>query len=297
MKFVLNDFCKIKDINLKEVGGKAYNLMLLKAYKINVPKFFVVTARAFYNFLNFNNIDILAENKKKIKSLIKEGVYPEELKKEIFEALNIYQFNNMAIRSSACVEDSKDYSFAGQFETYLAVKQNSILTYIKQCWESMFDSKIITYMPNLNNFSMAVIVQEMIASEYSGVTFTVNPINRNNNEMIVEVIEGVGKLLVDGEAIPTMYIINKKNLSVNKHINGRQEEKLYVDLNNELTISKNNMPSLPVDQNILILLAKLCFKIETLINCPVDIEWTLSQDILYVLQARPITTINQFIKL
>lgn len=133
MKFIIKDIDKIEDVDFLDVGSKAYNLLLLKSYKINIPNFFVITSSAFVDFLKFNNIDILAEKKEKIKSLIESGSFPEKLMQEIYINFIDYQFKSVAIRSSACAEDSKKKSFAGQFETYLAVGQSSLLSCIKKC--------------------------------------------------------------------------------------------------------------------------------------------------------------------
>jgi len=127
-------------------------------------------------------------------------------------------------------------------------------------------------MPNLNNFSMAVIIQDRISATHSGVSFTANPVNGNREEMVIESIEGIGKLLVDGEVTPDMYIINKRNLSINKYTDGRQEKKLIMNPKGRLIIQEKYIKRLSIDRDIILALSKICLKIEKLYNYPVDIE-------------------------
>ena len=126
---------------------------------------------------------------------------------------NIDPNKKYAVRSSGTSEDLDNYSFAGQYESFLNVQGiDNIIKAIIDCYKSMFSEVTLTYLANhsipMEDLKMSVVIQEMIASEYSGIAFTVNPITGNDKEFLVEVAEGLGDNIVNGKVKPEQYLYN-----------------------------------------------------------------------------------------
>jgi len=302
----------LKDIKKKDivfVGGKAANLGELYS-KFLIPDGFCINVKFFDDFLQSTNIKnkILKLLKKldakkqdnvdnisnKIKNLITKQAIPNKLRILILE--NYMKLDGfVAVRSSAVAEDLKQASFAGQQASFLNVKGKYLVKYIKECWASFYNSRAIIYRER-NKFShapsMAVVIQKMINAKKSGVIFTVNPVNKNKNEMIIESIFGLGEAIVSGIVTPDHYAIEKKNLKIVKEIINEKKIAIFRANGKNKTIKldakKANLKTL--NFNELKQLAKEALKIEKYYKKPMDIEWAID-DKLYILQARPITTL------
>ena len=273
---------EIKEPKVSELGGKGYSLAVLMNHGFNVPKGFVITSETFFKFLKENNLmetiekltseineSNFQEKSKEIRNLILKGNISDEIISEIKKALKKLNAEYVSIRSSAVSEDSLKASFAGLHDTFLNVraKIEPVLENVKRCWASLFNDRAVIYrikkkIPHLEG--MAVIVQEMIPAEVSGVTFTVHL--TNENVLLIEYTSGTGELLVSGEIMPNSAIINRSSLEVNKND--------YDDL---------------LSDEILKEFAKIFLKIESVFGTPQDIEWCYYSSNLWILQSRPIT--------
>ena len=301
-----------KDVKKKDiafVGGKAANLGELY-YKFPIPNGFCITVKFFDDFLQSTNIKNkilelmkkLDVNKKnsvdnisnKIKNLIIKQVIPNELKILILE--NYSKLDGyVAVRSSAVAEDLEQASFAGQQASFLNVKGKDLIKYVKECWASFYNSRAIIYREK-NNFShapsMAVVIQKMVNAKKSGVIFTVNPVNKNKNEMIIESIFGLGEAIVSGIVTPDHYVIDKKTHSILKEI--INEKKLAIikenGKNQRIKLDKKRANAKSLNTKELNDLIKEGLLIEKYYKKPMDIEWSID-DKLYILQARSITTL------
>lgn len=244
-------------MNKKIVGGKAYNLDILTKNGINVPKWFVVNS-ADDNF----EID---ENK-------------------------LY-----AVRSSAVGEDGNQKSFAGQMESYLYVKPQEIKARIQDVIDSANSERIKFYREQNNisdNIKVGVIIQEMINSDVSGVVFSSNPITGKRNEIVISSVFGLGEGLVSGELNADTYTI--ENDKITKNI---IEKPYKIVFDKEKGIGtkriKNETPRAQTltDKQIKELVEKTK-EIVDIYGKPQDIEWAYEDGILYILQTRPITTLE-----
>ena len=202
----------------------------------------------------------------------------------------------MAVRSSAVSEDLEQASFAGQQATFLNVKgEKDLLKYIKECWASFYTARAIIYR-NRNKFNhepkMAVVIQKMIDAKKSGVVFTVNPVTKNRNEMVIESAFGLGESIVSGMVTPDNFLIDKlKQEIIKETINEKRIAIVKLNGKNKtlkLDSKKSNQKTL--NEKELNHLIKEALKIEKHYKKPMDIEWSID-DKLYILQARPITTI------
>ena len=242
----------------KTVGGKAYNLEILTKNGINVPKWCVVTS-ADDNF-----------------EVEKDKLY--------------------AVRSSAVGEDGSGNSFAGQMESYLYVKPEEIKSRIVDVINSANSDRIKFYREQngLKNeeIKVGVIIQEMINSDVSGVAFSSNPTTGNRNEIVISSVFGLGEGLVSGELNADTFSVKEneitKNIVEKPYKIAFDKEKGYGTKQ-----IKNNNPSIPslTDEQIKEI-AKEVKRIVKIYEKPQDIEWAYEGNKLYILQARPITTLE-----
>ena len=177
-----------------------------------------------------------------------------------------------AIRSSSNLEDGDKNSFAGQFDTYLNVGKKDIESKVNSCFNSINNSNVEIYLRENNiskdNLKIDVIIQKMVNSEISGVLFTSNP-NGLLNEVVITVGKGLGSGVVEDKVDTTTYYYNTTDNVY--YYEGK------VDLLNKDTIDK---------------LIEIQSKIKDIFGNYLDIEFAIENNEIYILQTRPITTIN-----
>ena len=128
----------------------------------------------------------------------------------------------MAVRSSACAEDSEAASYAGQQETYLGVQgSDEVLSRIRDCWASFFTERALFYRGqkgSLDDVGMAVVVQRMVAADVAGVLFTCDPVRRRRDRMVVEAVFGLGETAVSGRVTPDHYVLTRAGEVKKRHV-------------------------------------------------------------------------------
>ncbi len=201
----------------------------------------------------------------------------------------------VAVRSSACAEDSDTASYAGQQETYLYVRgADDVLARVRDCWASFFSERAIFYRErkgSLDDLGMAVVVQRMVRAEVAGVLFTCDPVHQRRDRMVVEAVLGLGEAAVSGQVTPDHYVL-KRDGTVKRAKVARQpfaivpvesggvEERELGDEGAEQKLDDAQLREL----------ARIGDDLERRLGGPQDIEWALEGGSLYVLQARPVTT-------
>lgn len=268
---------EISKKDLIEVGGKAASLGEMLKAGINVPPGFVVITKGFLEF---------------------HGKDPSpEFKKEILTAFKNLNAPLVAVRSSAIAEDSSASSWAGQLETFLNINEENLVDAIIKCWESLFSERAREYGKgqdlNPSQLKVAVIVQKMIQSEASGVIFTVNPVTKNENEIMIEAIFGLGELLVQGEVTPDNFLIDKNSLEIKGETTAKKEKMLVLSDagNKEVAIDEAKGMNPSISHGELMKLTELAIKAEEHFGSPQDIEWAIENGEIFLLQSRPITTL------
>ncbi len=309
------------DVDL--VGGKGANLGEMAQNHFPVPEGFIVSSHAYYTFLKKNNLvtkikhllqtvnfdrpDSLSQVSKHIKKYIIQGEMPEDLVKEIFQAYKtlggVLTDALVAVRSSATAEDLPTASFAGQQETYLNVKgEANVIQKIKEAWASLFNERAIFYRheQHFDHFriGIAIPVQKMVQSEKSGVMFTIDPITNDKTKVVIEAIYGLGELIVQGAVTPDHYEVTKKDLTITEKSFAYQSRMLKKSgtKNIEIKLSKNTGTKQKITDAQIRELAKLGQKVEKHYYFPQDIEWAIEKNKIYLVQTRPVTTINQNVK-
>lgn len=298
-----------KDIDENDiVGGKGANLAKMLQHGCNVPNGFVISANIFNSFLDENHIkediniliqdcDINDEKKteyisNQIISIIDKCNISDSIQDKIVDNYKLLNSKQVAIRSSATSEDGKSHAWAGQLDTFLNVEESNIIDAVKKCWCSIFSPRALFYRLKSNDVSdiaVAVVVQEMVQSEESGIAFSINPATNNKNEIVIEAVLGLGEAIVSGKVSPDTYIIDKnENIITNKEI---KQQRIKLVNSNWISIDDGDTQKLNDDK--IIELANTIKEIENLYGFSIDVEWGIQNDIIYILQCRPITTIKE----
>jgi pyruvate,water dikinase len=182
-------------------------------------------------------------------------------------------------------------------ESYLNTTEETLLQNVKLCWSSLFTPRAIFYRfekkLNEQKVSVAVVVQKMVQSEVSGITFTVHPVTEDYNQMVIEAGYGLGEAIVGGIITPDTYVINKTDLSLMDTNISKQEKKIVRGLNGteEIKVAGNDQEKQKIGNDKIVELAKICLEIEKHYGFPCDIEWAYKNNDFYIVQSRPITTL------
>jgi pyruvate, water dikinase len=309
----VNNFKKISMKDVGSAGGKGASLGEMTRAKIPVPPGFVVLANAFERFLKETDIDVeidamwdnldikntdnLDKNSETIQKLIEGEKFPKDLAKEILGEFNKLNTKYVAVRSSATAEDSKTDAWAGQLESYLYVTKKNLLENIQKCWASLFTPRALFYRVEKGlikkSVAVAVVVQKMANSDASGVCFTVHPVTRDTDQLIIEAGWGLGEAIVQGIITPDSYVIEKSTLNL-VDINVSNQEKQIVKgktLSEEKPVPAAKRDKQKLSEKQIKELAKICVGIEKHYGFPCDIEWAIEKGKFYITQSRPITTL------
>ena len=259
-------------------GGKANSLSTLFNNGFNVPNGFIIPASEIEQvFISFSqNAEMPVEEKRVFIDTCSSHFTPL-IEDSWSKVKNFFpEKTQVAVRSSINLEDGTLFSFAGQFTTVLNVIDfDGFATAILECITSTYNQVALAYCNNngidCNLLRVNLIVQEMVNPDHAGVCFTVNPLTGNEKEIMIESINGLGENLVQGTATPSSYKVNWYDPAITEV--------------NQIDVSSLEEPSI----NLIVAEA---LKIQQLYGYPVDIEWALKDDQLYILQARPMTAIR-----
>jgi rifampicin phosphotransferase len=241
------------------IGGKAYGLHEVQKILKNVPRWATLTTEFFAG-------QSLSDSFSSIQLARLE---------EVWNTISKQGTKAVAVRSSAADEDGLHLSFAGQMDSFLQIGGFAqFLQAIRDCWASLYGERAVAYRRQNGidpwKAKMAIIVQEMVPAEVSGVIFTANPINHRYDEMLITSAQGLGEAIVSGK------------IDTDTHVLGFKGEILRQEL---ITHSLN------AEQ--LKLLHSLARALEKKKQIPLDIEFSIAQGEIYFLQARPITSIKK----
>lgn len=314
-------------------GGKGANLGEMTKAGFPVPPGFVITADAYARFIKENNFekpvkDILKTSvgskkshnpevfqiaSRQIEKLLLTGKMPKEIENEIIEAYSKhgklwFRKPLVAVRSSATAEDLPDASFAGQQATFLNIQgDKELLVAVKECWASLFTPRAIFYREEkgFDHFKVkiAVVVQEMVQSEVSGIAFTNDPtgdigtsssLTSYKHKMVIEAVWGLGEYAVQGTVTPDRYELERHSLQVLKIDQHPQKVELLKIGNKtkEQKTPKNRQTRQKLSEEKVKELGRILQKIHAHYYFPQDVEWSFSKKKFYVIQVRPITTLQ-----
>jgi pyruvate,water dikinase len=289
-------------VQVGRAGGKGASLARMSALGLPVPEGFVVPADVLASVVDADALRAALPDHRRAQEIVAAARAPAEIA-EAYAALGDTQPASpagtcdppVAVRSSACAEDSETASYAGQQETYLYVRgAHAVLTRVRDCWASFFSERAIFYRRqkgSLDDLGMAVVVQRMVRAEVAGVLFTCDPVRRRRDRMVVEAVLGLGEAAVSGQVTPDHYILKRDGTVRKAQVaqqpfavvpveDGGVEERALGDEGGEQKLGEEHLREL----------AQIGDDLERRLGGPQDIEWALEDGAIYVLQARPVTT-------
>lgn len=281
---------------------------------IPVPDGFHVTTASYQTFVEMNHIqpkinkllDSIDSNNtsqledvsKQIGVLFHNGAMPQEVSDAIKTAYAGLGNISVAIRSSATAEDLPGASFAGQQDTYLNIQgENEVLAAVKRCWASLWTARAIAYRVKNDikqeTVALAVVVQKLAFSDASGVMFTLNPINGRRSEMIINAAWGLGEAVVSSLVTPDTIVMDKNaERMVSYEVANKEIMTVRTSSGTEeIPVPERLRKKRALTQDQVMKLTQLGEKIEKYYQMPMDVEWALEKDKLYIVQARPITVL------
>lgn len=312
-------FNQVDRHDIKLVGGKGANLGELLKTNAPVPNGFIVTATAYERSIKtsgaldrikgilFNlNADDPAQLEEKARACQAEILKIElddsltKTIKKYYRVLSDQKNPYVAVRSSATAEDLPEASFAGQQATFLNVRgEEKVIGAILQCWASLFEARAIFYRVKQNfdhtKVSIAVPVQLMVNSEVSGVMFTADPVSSDKNTIVIEAIYGLGELIVGGQVTPDHYEVDKQKYQLkSKTIVNQTKQLVKTKGRDKITyVSRAYQKKQKLADEKITELAHLGEAIERHYFFPQDIEWAYEDGKIYIVQTRPVTTLDQ----
>ncbi len=314
---------RIKDI--PSVGGKGASLGEMVNHNFPVPPGFVVTAQAYFRYIeekgikdkivskidaiDVENSEELARVSEEVRNIILATPMSETLSNEIKRAygklgekkiawLTSSEEEFVAVRSSATAEDLPGASFAGQQETYLNVKgREDLVKSVQKCWASLFTARAVYYRKkqgfDTEQVGIAVVVQKMINGQTSGIMFTAEPTG-DETKIVIEAGFGLGEAIVSGSVTPDTYTVDKGSLKIlDKKIHSQTFKIVKQGRKNvKEKLSPAVAKKQKIDDKTIIQIAKLGKQIENHYKKPEDIEWAIENKELFIVQSRPITTLG-----
>jgi pyruvate, water dikinase len=265
-------------------GGKGASLARMTAEGLPVPPGFVIPSHVLQNSIDAERMLVLAashRSTRELQELVAATEPPTEKITAAYEKLvgvrltstyKVVGNKKVAVRSSAVAEDSEAASYAGQQETYLFVEgAEEVCRRVVDCWASFFSERALFYRSqkgSLEDLRMAVVVQKMVDPEKSGVIFTVDPVRRRRDRMVVEAVRGIGEQVVSGEVTPDHYTLDRR---------GKVKREKIVD---DRVLTDEELQRL----------GDLGRQLEERHGVAQDIEWAIVGEEIYLLQSRPVTT-------
>ena len=298
-------------LGVSEIGGKGQSLARLASAGLPVPQGFHITTAAYDAFVAGHDLtsritallgnpaagDTPDHAANSITALFADHKIPRQIAAEVLRAYHRLGSPPVAVRSSATAEDLPDASFAGQQSSFLNVAgDDQLLAAVRRCWASLWTARAISYRARHeiapNTLSLAVVVQELIDADSSGIVFTADPVTGDDSMIEINAAWGLGETIVGGQVSPDMVTVERSSGRVTRTVINTKTIMM------RCAASGTTVVPVPVDQQAapaltqqqVSRLVNLAVAVEDLFKDPMDIEWCRVGDQLFLLQARPITT-------
>jgi pyruvate,water dikinase len=300
------------------VGGKGANLGEMTSAGLPIPPGFVITAAAYLEAVEHAGVratlleefrlaaaaaddpDALGRAAARLRETVRGIPIPDDVREAILAEYHRLGGNAaVAVRSSATSEDAAGTSFAGMHDTYNnVVGDEAVLRRVRECWASLYGDRVIAYRAGQGMDEepvLAVVVQAQVASDRSGVMFTVDPSTGARDRLVIEAALGLGEVVVSGAVEPDTYIVAKDGPRLVSVRVGRQSHALVPGPGG--TVEREDLDPQRADARVLsdeevLAVAALGLQVEQHYGEPQDTEWAYSGGRLWMLQSRPVTTLG-----
>jgi pyruvate, water dikinase len=314
----VRDFANLTIVDAEQAGGKGANLGEMVSAGLPVPPGFVVLREAYLDSMEqagvrdelasahaeavsfVDDMDRLTAASERMRDLVLKAGLSKQARDEILAAYSALGSDlDVAVRSSATGEDGADASFAGMNATFTNVHgAEALIAAVVDCWASLFGARVVAYRASRGftaEPAIAVVVQKMVASQRSGVAFTADPSTGAVDRIVVEGAFGLGEVVVSGSVEPDTYVVSKDGFGMLRTRIGNQAYKLVRgeaggDFRINLDEQEANRRVLP-DPDV-IGVARLAKRVEDHYGSPQDVEWAIEDSRIWLVQARPITTLG-----
>ena len=307
---------EVRDEDREQVGGKAFSLSRLARMSLNVPDALCIPAEVYNHYVASTGLKeriLLELNRKNFQEMRWEEIWdaslrirnmflntpvPDDLTHAIQSRVEeSFKEKAVVVRSSAPGEDSAKASFAGLHESYVNIHgAEAILEHIRLVWASLWSDGALLYRKDLEldveKSAMAVVVQEIVVGERSGVVFGKNP--NDASQSVIEAVYGLNAGLVDGTVEPDRWILERQTGKILSFTPVPREK--WVRPSTKGTRLEPLPPEFlkipPLTNPEAVRVFHLALEAEEAFGAPQDMEWTFRRNELYVFQSRPITTVS-----
>jgi pyruvate,water dikinase len=302
---------------VETAGGKGASLARLTAAGFPVPDGFHITTAAYRRCVEGNGLQdqilaaaavanpdqpkTLEAASRRINLLFTQSAMPNDITAGIrreYSRLGSDGNLPVAVRSSATSEDLPDASFAGQLDTFLNVRgASAVIDAVLRCWASLWTARAIGYRAQngiaAGDAGIAVVVQKLVPADAAGILFTMNPSTGMRDQLIINAAWGLGEAIVDGKVTPDTIVVNKSSGKILEQSIRRKDVQTVRTatgtIEETVPVFRREKPVLTPGQARK--LARIGTRIEALYGTPMDIEWALDRGRIFIIQARPITTL------
>lgn len=318
MRYV-EDIANLGMPDAEEAGGKGANMGEMVAAGLPVPPGFVVLRDSYLESMKAGGVsdELNAAHREALlaaldtsrfdgmcatmKALVLKAGIPDEVRDRILASYRAMGPDcYVAVRSSATGEDGADASFAGMNETYTNVSgEADLIEAVQNCWASLFGPRVVSYRASRGftaDPAMAVVVQLMIASERSGVAFTADPTTDATDRVVVEGAFGQGEVVVSGSVEPDTYVVSKETGEILSRRMGFKSFKIIRGddgKDKRVELDETQAEAQVLNDDEVRLIAEIAVRSERHAGCPQDTEWAIADGKTYIVQTRPITTLNR----
>jgi pyruvate,water dikinase len=284
------------------VGPKAANLAALAQAGLPTPGGFCLTADAYRRQIDHLGLaDVLREYpdadtpvQRRLSVEIRLKLYQSEIAPDLLaDILTAWRAEPKpaAIRSSALIEDRADTNFAGQFESFLGVSDDTeFLTALRACWAALWTTNARRYMAQHDldpaGTAMAVLIQPLIAARASGGGLS----ETADGQMLLSATWGLGSAIAQGAVVPDRIALSRQGFLRTMESGRKHHREICIHgagtLPQAVPDALVRAPCLEAGQATA--LGRLMRKAEGVLGMPVEIEWALDESGFKLLQARPL---------
>lgn len=304
---------QIRRADVARAGGKGANLGEMIHAGLPVPSGFVVAAGAYLDAVERAEVratlvDLehkaataspgeLARAAEQARTMVRDVAVPPATAEAVVDAYRALGGDGfVAVRSSATAEDTADTSFAGMNETFTNIcGEDEVLDAVRRCWASLYGARVVAYRAERglsDEPAIAVVVQQMVDSDRSGVMFTVDPAARD--QLVIEAAFGLGEVVVSGQVEPDTYRLDRASRGLREVRLGHKQIKIVRRDGADRTelLGEDEAWRRVLSDDEVREVADVGLTIEDHYASPQDVEWAFVAGDLFIVQSRPITTLT-----